>query len=130
MPCKSETREIDGKDVFVMQLPATAAMELQIETYSVIGDTCLPFVKGEWTFGNILYIQKVSDRDALIQLIKYACGQARIDGQELKGANFDLEFSGNLLMIYKVFAFVLEVNFKDFFTQGLGLQKPAAESAK
>lgn len=127
MPCKSETREIDGKDVYVMQLPATAAMELQIETYSVIGDTCLPFVKGEWTFGNILYIQKVSDRDALIQLIKFACGQARINGQELKGVNFDLEFSGNLLMIYKVFAFVLEVNFKDFFTQGLGLPKPVAE---
>lgn len=127
MACKSETREIDGKSVYVMQLPASKAMELQIEMYSTIGDTCLPFVKGDWTFGNILYIQKIADRDQLIQLIKYTCGQARIEGKETTGAFFDAEFSGNLLMIYKVFAFVLEVNFKDFFTQGLGSQKPAAE---
>lgn len=127
MPCKNETREIDGKSVYCMQLPASKAMALQIEMYSTIGDTCLPFVKGDWTFGNILYIQKIADRDLLIDLVKFVCGQARIDGQELTGANFDLEFSGNLLMIYKVFAFVLEVNFKDFFTQGLGSQKPAVE---
>jgi len=127
MPCKAETREIDGVQVYTMQLPASKAMELQIEMYGVISDTCLPFVKGDWTFGNILYIQKIADRDALIQLIKYTCGNARIDGQELTGANFDQVFSGNLLMIYKVFAFVLEVNFKDFFTQGLGLPKPAGK---
>lgn len=127
MPCKAETREIDGVQVYTMQLPASKAMELQIEMYGVIADTCLPFVKGDWTFGNILYIQKIADRDALIQLIKYTCGNARIDGQELTGANFDRVFSGNLLMIYKVFAFVLEVNFKDFFTQGLGLPKPAGK---
>ena len=127
MPCKSETREIDGRDVFVMQLPASRAMELQVDLYSIIGDNCLPFVKGDWEFGNILYIQKYSDRDALIQLIKYTCSQARIDGKELTGANFDLEFSGNLLMIYKVFAFALEVNFKDFFTQGLELPTHAEQ---
>lgn len=127
MPCRAETREIDGMQVYTMQLPASKAMELQIEMYGVIADTCLPFVKGDWIFGNILYIQKIADRDALIQLIKYTCGNARIDGQELTGANFDQVFSGNLLMIYKVFAFVLEVNFKDFFTQGLGLPKPAGK---
>ena len=40
----------------------------------------------------------------------------RKDGMELKPAIIDIEFSGNLNNLFLLLRFVLEVNFKDFFS--------------
>ena len=119
MACKSETREIRGKPVFVRQWPANKAMDMQIELLTVMGDSCVPFVMGDWTFGNLLYILQRVEKHVFLSLVKECLTSARIAGIEVNETNFDVEFSGDLMFIYKLFSFVLEVNYKDFFAEGL-----------
>lgn len=119
MACKSEVREIRGKPVFVRQWPANKAMSMQIELLTVMGDDCLPFVLGDWNFGNLIYILQRVEKPVFIALAKECISSARIDGVEINETNFDVEFSGDLMNIYSIFSFVLEVNFKDFFVEGL-----------
>jgi hypothetical protein len=119
MACKTETRDIRGKTVFVRQWPANKAMNMQIELLTVLGDDCLAFVMGDWNFGNLMYILQRVEKSVFIPLIKECVAAARINGAEVSDSNFDVEFSGDLMGIYSIFSFVLEVNFKDFFVEGL-----------
>lgn len=128
MACKSETREIRGKPVFVRQWPANKAMAMQIEVLTVMGDECLAFVKGDWNFGNLIYVLQRIEKPAFIALVKECISSARIDGVEINEGNFDVEFSGDLMNIYSIFSFVLEVNFKDFFVEGLAAMEEVKKS--
>lgn len=119
MACKTETREIRGKPVFVRQWPANKAMSMQIEMLTVLGDDCLPFVLGDWNFGNLMYILQRVEKPVFMSLVKECIGSARINGVEINEANFDVEFSGDIMNVYSIFSFVLEVNYKDFFVEGL-----------
>lgn len=119
MTCKTETREIRGKPVFVRQWPANKAMAMQIELLRVMGDDCIAFVMGDWKFENLLYVLQNVEKAVFLSLVKECISSARIGGVEINEANFDVEFSGDLMNIYSVFSFVLEVNFKDFFAEGL-----------
>lgn len=124
MACKSETRtfeNVSGGEVvaFVRQLPATKALELQIELLNTVGTDVFPFVNGNYTFASIVRIMTQSEAKALSSLIKRVASMAVIDGKEVNSALFDSVYNGDLYLIYKIFAFVCEVNFKDFFSQGL-----------
>lgn len=119
MACKSETREIRGRSVFVRQWPANKAMSMQIDLLTIMGDDCLPFVMGDWNFGNLIYILQRVEKPVFIALVKECIGSAGVDGSTINETNFDVEFSGDLMGIYSLFSFVLEVNFKDFFVEGL-----------
>ena len=119
MACKSETREIRGRSVFVRQWPANKAMSMQIDLLTIMGDDCLPFVMGDWNFGNLIYILQRVEKPVFIALVKECIGSAGVDGATINDTNFDVEFSGDLMGIYSLFSFVLEVNFKDFFVEGL-----------
>ena len=119
MSCKSETREIRGKPVYVMQWPASKAMAMQIEMLRIMDDECMGFVFGDWTFGNLLYVFKNVERTLFMSFVKECIASARVAGVEINESNFDVEFSGDLMFIYSLFSFVLEVNFKDFFVEGL-----------
>ena len=119
MACKQETREIKGKQVFVRQWPAAKALEMQIKVLETFGDDCLSFAMGDWTFANLMYVLQHSPRDAVLSVVKECTFAARVDGVEISNVNFDIELSGELMFIYDLFSFVLEVNFKDFFVEGL-----------
>lgn len=121
MACRSETREIRGKPVFVRQWPANKAMAMQIELLTVLGDDCLSFVMGDWSFGNLMYVLQRVEKPVFLALVKECIASARINNVEINDANFDVEFSGDLMNIYSIFSFVLEVNFKDFFAEGLAM---------
>jgi hypothetical protein len=116
--CKSETREIGNKQVYVIQWPATKAMEMQVRMMNALGDTALPLVYGEWELNHFSYILTNCNINMFTTLVKDCCIGVRIDSKEINSSTFDTELSGDLLFMYKVFAFVLEVNFKDFFEQG------------
>ena len=119
MACKSETREIGGKTVFVRQWPANKAMDMQIGLLTAMGDESLAFVMGDWNFGNLMYVLQRVEKHVFLPFVKECISYARIDGKEINAANFDVELSGELKFIYDLFSFVVEVNFKDFFVEGL-----------
>lgn len=119
MGCKTETREIRGKPVFVRQWPANKAMSMQIDLLTILGDDCLAFVQGDWNFGNLIYILQRIDKPSFLALVKECISSAVVQGVVINETNFDVEFSGDLMNIYSIFSFVLEVNFKDFFVEGL-----------
>lgn len=119
MGCKSETREINGKQVFVRQWPANKAMEMQIGLLTAMGDESLAFVMGDWNFGNLMYVLQRVEKDVFLPFVKQCIYSARVDGKEINAASFDIELSGELKFIYDLFSFVVEVNFKDFFVEGL-----------
>ena len=49
--------------------------------------------------------------------------QATKDGAEIRPALFDMQFNGELMLACKIFAFVLEANFLDFFKEGLAINE-------
>ena len=53
------------------------------------------------------------------ELVKRIVCMATLDGVEVKPQTFDFKYSNDLMLVHKVFAFVLEVNFLDFFKEGL-----------
>lgn len=120
MACKQETKEIDGKQVFVRQWPASKAIDMQIYMMNTLGDHCIGFImEDEIDFKRLTYVLTNCDKLAFSQFVRECCLSARIDGKEITPSNFDVELSGDMFFIYKVFSFVLEVNFRDFFSQGL-----------
>ena len=128
MACKSETKEFTTKAgevivVYVRQLPATKALDLQIELLNVLGTEVFPFISGDYNFNNILRIMAATEHTKLADIMKRVVCMASKDGKEVKPALFDHEYSGELLTVCEVFAFVCEVNFKDFFNQGLEMNE-------
>jgi len=119
MACKQETREISGKQVFVRQWPASKAMEVQVQMMNALGEYAFPFINNEWNLKTISYVMTNCNLATFTQLVKDCCFASRIDGKDINAGTFDTELSGDLYTMYKVFAFVLEVNYKDFFDQGL-----------
>lgn len=124
MACKAETREFTNKDgnistIFVRQRPADKALDLQIELLNIMGTEVFPFINGEFNFSNILRVFTTTAHDKLSDLMKRVVCTANKDGKEVTPALFNTEYNGDLMLICKVFAFVCEVNFKDFFNQGL-----------
>lgn len=119
MACKSETREIRGRKVYVMQWPANKAMDMQIGLLTAMGDESLAFVMGDWNFGNLMYVLQRVEKHVFLPFVKECISYARVEGVEINHINFDIELSGDLNFIYDLFSFVVEVNFKDFFVEGL-----------
>ena len=130
MACKSETREIGGKQVFVRQWPANKAMDMQIGLLTAMGDESLAFVMGDWNFGNLMYVLQRVEKHVFLPFVKECIYYARIDGKEINAASFDVELSGELKFIYDLFSFVVEVNFKDFFVEGLAAMDEAEKLKK
>lgn len=124
MACKTYNAEIDGHAIYILQWPATKAMVMQAKLLSALGSNSLPFIYGEWRFGDLTrLISSTADPEEFVRLIKEFVQVARMDGQEITSATFDFTYSGDLMLAYKIFAFSCEAQFKDFFTQGLEMQE-------
>lgn len=119
MACKQETKEIRGRQVFVRQMSATVSLEMQSRMLATLGDYCLSFVMGDWNFQGLMFVLEKANTKMFEGFVKSCCYHARVDGKEINSSNFDTEFSGDIFFIYEVFSFVLQVNFKDFFVEGL-----------
>lgn len=124
MACKAINAEIDGRAVFVLQWPATKAMEMQAKLLNTMGGNVLPFIHGDWKFGDLVRLISIADNpQEHVALVKEFISCARLDGAEITPALFDFTYSGDLMLAYKVFAFACEAQFKDFFNLGLEMQE-------
>ncbi|QFG06686.1 tail assembly chaperone [Proteus phage Myduc] len=136
MACELKVRNFkNSKDeevvVSVRQLPASRALELYTELMVKVGASAFAFIEDKYNFGDILVLLRSSqDHKKTSELVKSVVCCANVDGKELKPALFDSRFDGELMLVCKVFSFVLEVNFKDFFMQGIKLNEQRLSEAE
>lgn len=120
--------------VAVRQLAASKSLELHVELVNKLGTSVYPLIENKYNFADIIHLMQQNNHEVVSELIKRVVCNAVIEGAELKPALYDFKFSGELMLACKVFAFVLEVNFLDFFKQGLEINAlrrlEAAEASK
>ena len=119
MACKVVTREICGKEAFCRQWPATKALKMKAELVRMGGQTIIPFVHGKADLSAMLALEAKSKPEELVQLIKEFVCSVRVNGEEVTPATFDMKYTGELWDIVELFTFACEVQYKDFFEQGL-----------
>lgn len=126
MACELLHREIPnaaGTNILVgcRQLAASKSLDLHIELVGKMGNAVFPFIEDKYNFADIIYMMKMAKDDNLTELLKRVCCMVTLDGEPLTAPLFDVKFSGDLMLIYKVFSFVVETNFRDFFKEGLAI---------
>lgn len=130
----TETKEktIDGKLVSVSQFPARRALHLKIRLIKLLGPSLaqlLAKTKNKKVDLNASLeeftpaIEKLTaalDPDVFVDLVLELLSMTRVGGREVVPL-FDTEYAGNLMFVYKMVWWVLEVNFGNFFGQnGIG----------
>ncbi|AWN08645.1 tail assembly chaperone [Erwinia phage Faunus] len=130
MACELLTREFeddtDGKKFVITtrQLSASNALDLYVELMNKVGGSVLPLINDDYNFGDLLSVMRANpDNKVVTELIKRVICSANMEGAEIQPALFNNYFSGRLMLSMKVFAFVLEANFKEFFRQGRALNE-------
>lgn len=123
MACKSQTREINGKTCFCRQWPASKAMVMKAKLIQIGGADILPFVEGNADLFAMIRLERAAKPDELVALIKELVCTVRVDGEEILPTSFDSKYSGELWEVVEMFTFACEVNYKDFFEQGLASSK-------
>lgn len=121
MACEKKEFNISGREVTIVQWPAsTAVKKLRLVLDTFKGDA-VPLIQDEWDFMTVLRCQREEQVfDVLKDLVS---SDVFISGSEVNEFTFDKVFTGDLLFIWQVISKVLEVNFKDFFTKGFELRK-------
>lgn len=139
MACEMVQREFlnsKGEPVLVVtrQLAASKALDLQVELLGTVGTIVFPLIENKYNFGSLIQLMRAAEAPVVTGLIKRVVSTVQVDGKEVKPALFDMFFSGELMLVYQIFAFVCEANFLDFFEQGLRLSElrelEAAEALK
>jgi len=135
MATKEDTKEINGHSYYVRQLPPTKALPLKFELGRIFGKALPSLLSGKGkdddiqaeAFATALQsIFNAADPEQLTSLIKRVTETATRDGNRIMDGNaektisFDDAFIDDYSGMYKVFYFVLVVNFGNFIT-GLGL---------
>jgi hypothetical protein len=119
MACKVETRQIEGSNYVVTQMPPLAALRMQAKLLKMLAPGLGKLdmkadMKSEDMVGVFGAIVANMNEDEAVATVVELCKCAAKDGTKI--TNFDIAFSdcpvGTPL---KVAAFVLEVNYKDFF---------------
>ena len=120
--------KVDGQTYKVVLLPPTRALKIAMKLTKLIGE---PMAAMAGAGGDEISSAKALpaavkalmeriDEDSVLDLIKEMIGTCV---KENKSLNFEDEFHGRLGHLIKLFAAVLEVQFKDFFTDLAGMLK-------
>ena len=129
MSCEYISREINDsvgepKLFTTRQLSASKSLDLYVELMNKVGTSVLPLINNDYTFGDIITVMRANqDNKIVVELMKRTICLATIEGKEITNAMYDLHYDGDLMLACKVFAFVLEANYKDFFKQGRDLNE-------
>ena len=151
MGCKEETKIIDGKSFYCRQWSAEKALLMKLKLIKAFGAPLAELI-GVFLGSGIDFkkdlskidvaeipmagISKVlndlltqNEPEVLLALMKEVVESATCDKERITVANFEKIFGDSLSIFYKVFLFVLMVNFKDFLGGKLGQLTSHVEQA-
>jgi hypothetical protein len=129
---KPVTRTINGHTVEVAPLPVRKVLTLKLNLLKFLGKPVVDVVKGifssytesgdsEFSLAD-LDLDKVSSElfadiepEKLVDLMVASLSSATVDNVMLDEQGVNEIFMGDIGLMYAVFFFILEVNFKDFF---------------
>lgn len=121
MVCKTETKQIEDKEYTVIQWPAEKAILMKLKLIKILGPALSSLVSNkdnEIDISNTLSILfENSSPEELMSLIKecLTTGLA-IEGKRVTENSFNEVFdTDDIILIYRLFVFVLEVNYSNFF---------------
>lgn len=129
MACNTEELEINDVQYVCTQYPAIQGMKFKLKVLKTLGPVIteiIPMIGKDAEDGDQLsaisnVIEKlfqISSPDEIVDLIveMMTTGNVKREGKRITEALFTEQFSGdNMMEVYKVFAFVLKVNYKGFF---------------
>lgn len=118
MACKDITVVIDDRACYARQWDAQTALENLAEATQVFGASLAGYIEGKYMLGDIMYALQHNDSKRTVELLRKFCCACRIEGKLITSDSFKTEYMGDLYFVFKVFAMVCELNYKDFFTEG------------
>ena len=124
-----DTKEkiIDEHNVMVTQFPGRRALFFKTRLIKLVGPSVAQLFTGKSLDINMDFsiVAKALDKlaenlkeDEYVKFVLDLLQCTRLDEKEINDSTFDNEFAGNLLLMYKVLWFTLEVNYGSFFGQG------------
>ena len=119
MACRDMNRIIADNPMHCRQWPASIALENLSEALGLMGPNLSFFVDGSYQFTDVLQVLHSCDHKKLTVLLKKFVCAAKLNGQEVNEGAFNIVYGGDLARVFDVFAFVCEVNYRDFFEQGV-----------
>lgn len=122
MSCKDENRTIGGKEVYCRQWSAQKALLMKLKTAKIFGPSFAKLA-GAFTSDNaekeissaLITLFENQEPEAVLNFMQSVVASVTIDGERITDKNYDELFREDLSLFYKVFAFVMEVNYSDFF---------------
>ena len=133
MSIETKNKTIDGREVMVTQFPGRRALSYKTRLLKLLGPSVVEMFSGVKLESvevlssdfDLSIISKAFDKLAekldeseFVKFVLELLQCTRVDGKEITPEYFDNEFAGNLLFMYKVLWFTLEVNYGSFFGQG------------
>lgn len=133
-----ETHEkmIDDFNVMVTEMPAMRALRIQTKLLKIIGSPLSELLKikpdDEDSENNCfsksvtILCQNLNEND-FENLVLELCLCVRVNGHEMKKSFIDITFTAKLNTLFKILAYVIEVNYADFFQEGSFINQAIAE---
>lgn len=126
-----KSKTIDGKEILTVPFMGRRALAYKTKIIRLFGASIgALFSKAGGFQGNVDFsvfegaIDKLTasiDEKVFVDFTLELLATTRIDGKEITIEVFDLEFASNLVLMYKILWFVLEVNYGNFFgASGIG----------
>jgi hypothetical protein len=123
----TKEKTIDGRSVMVTQYPGRRSIEYKARLLKLVGPSLARTLAGAegFSFEAIVpaldaFIEILDPKTFVSFLLELFCS-TRIDGKEITDQVFDDEFAGDMMFLYRVLWFTLEVNYKSFFDKaGIG----------
>lgn len=127
MTIETKTKEINNETYSVTQLPARRALRLQAKLIKLFGPAAAEiFVAAGTNLSTAdhslpkaisLLTNELDDKTFDSLVIEMLQG-SRKNGEEITEKSIDLMFAGKLNDLFLLLAFVVEVNYGDFFQEG------------
>jgi hypothetical protein len=119
----TKEKSIDNHVIMVTQYPGRRAFTYKARLVKLLGPSIARiFSNGQsdievMTEALDTLVARIEPDALTLFILELLCG-TRIDGKEITGEVFDNEFSGNMLLMYKILIYTLEVNYGGFFGEG------------
>lgn len=137
---EQKNKEIDGRAISTTPFLGRRSLAYKMKIIRLFGPAVGSlFSKAGGFDGTIDFsvlesaIDKLStniDDKVFVEFCLELLSSTRIDGKEITPEFFDVEFSANLVLMYKILGFILEVNYGNFFgAAGIGKILSEAKTA-